>query len=220
MMEMEIKYYHKVKHQVQHHRVINYTFIIIFLFCLLSCTKQQESKDDYIILNKKLVNYKEITKDSLFLIENGSNSQILFMFKKHLEIDFLNKEEYSRQLMLKRILKDTLSEIKQDSVINNFFNIENYEFIKQNISDNYVWNFNLINKNVYKEVIGNKPLLMSKSNIWRHSRKKLQVSKPLYSKDGKYALLYFNYRRSSGYEIYVKKKNDWVFYKMVNLLIE
>ncbi len=190
--------------------------ILIFLFVFIGYS--QTSNDDYIIINKELIKYKKITSDSLFLVEKGANKQVLFLFKKQLETDFLNTQEYSRQLILNRILKDSLSTIKRDSIIDELFNIENFEYVKEQISEKFKWNFDMLDVDVFK-TNSIKPEIIT-NDSWLLKRKKLYLSKPVYSIDGKFALVYFHFRRTNGYKIYIKNDEDWTFYKLINPMIE
>lgn len=195
-------------------------FILILSLLVINCAQKETLliDDDYKLvklhLKDEIINFKT---DSIFLELDNSNDYILKIHKEYLE---LKKDSFIK--MPKKVSKEINGElkfiniIKGDSIYNNllnkpWINIKMDSIIHNVYSKNEYTNYEkqLSNKswdiNIFDEI----------KNIYPSSSKKnstLHISKPMYTLDKKYALIY-NYKIKAGVypsiKVYENKNNKW-----------
>ena len=161
------------------------TFIIILIMSLTSC--HANDNKDVTLLKVFFENYKKAhRKDSIFFKLNNYNGEIFKCYKSHLK---LKKQPYGLGFPLNKI----------------FLKKEYDNFYKQIVDSISSWNIDLIHfKDVY----------LQKKYLERENLMFLYVSKPVYTIDEKYALIYYRNEVEGVYfissiEVYENKNNSW-----------
>jgi hypothetical protein len=170
----------------------------IILICLASIAiSWQQTDDDYIILNQLLEQVKGRKPDwNIRLKANRNNSYVAAFMKELKDTEATkNQDDGLRQGNM----------IKQDSVFDKVFNNSQYDYLISQ-KDTTNWDFNKIT------VAGIKKLEEKKfvDKDWS-----LVISKPIYTADHKFALVYVLQGGADMIIIYRKQNDKWIDYKVV-----
>jgi len=184
-------FYHKLKAPL----VISFTFFILIFssFAFLS-----SNDEDYILLNKIIERVKNKNPNKSIILKESNNNEYVISV-----INQLNTFEKSENKVKLDSLKAEIG-IQNNLKFNSIFNQKEYSyFISQ--KNNSKWDFDKIFR------------ATNSSNV--KSQVSLYVSKPIYTKNSNYALIYTTNEKTSCIVIYEKKTKDWIEYKIISPMI-
>ncbi len=176
------------------HLVISF---ILFILIFSSFVILPNNDEDYILLNKIFERTKIKNPDkTIVLNESNSNEYVISI------INQLNSYEKTNSIKLDS-LKNEIG-IVNNAKFNSIFNQKEYSYLISQKS-NSKWNFDKIGG---AEVTSN-----SKNKI------SLYVSKPIYTKNSNYSLVYINNGKTSKIVIYEKIDKGWKEYKIISPML-
>lgn len=160
----------------------------MFMTCSILFSQQNHTVED----DRKIVDYILNQKENKYYLEKPNSN-----------IYLISKLKYFKTLELENKLKklDSVKQIsgfsKNDTVLERIFNLKNYAFLIEQKNVNTEW----------------------KTKTQNNSKKQFKtifISKPLYTKDNRFALVYIKHS-NIGYTQILKKnsKNSWVYYKLI-----
>lgn len=173
--------------KVKAHLVIIKFLIIILLFS--SCKNEINLKNDYIIFNK--------------IIEKTNSDKYHIIIKKSNNNEFVVSKISELSNATNQLKQDSLKQVYgiKNSVINNLiFNKNEYHFLITQKYDS-IWDFDKISKK-------NKQLIkVSKKNLIKN---KIVISKPIYTRDKKFALVKIHNKSMLYIQVFQNKNNEWI----------
>jgi len=175
--------------------VISFTFFILIFssFAFLS-----SNDEDYILLNKIIERVKNKNPNKSIILKESNNNEYVISV-----INQLNTFEKSENKVKLDSLKAEIG-IQNNLKFNSIFNQKEYSyFISQ--KNNSKWDFD--------KVFG----ATNSSNV--KCQVSLYVSKPIYTKNSNFALIYTTNEKTSCIIIYEKITNDWIEYKIISPMI-
>lgn len=177
-----------------YHRLKGYLVISLIFFIFSSFYYSSYYNDDYILLNKIIERVKsQNPKKTIFLKQSNNNEYIISI------INQLNDFEKSENKFKLDSLKDEIG-IENNIKFNSIFNQKEYSyFISQKSST--MWSFD----KVFGATISSAT----------QSQGVLYVSKPIYTKNSNFALVYINNGKTSYIVIYEKVLKVWNEYKII-----
>ena len=173
--------------------------LVTNLFILLSCNK--EKKDDLIIIDV-IINQTSIEKEQVIINQSRNNDYLISVIKKIKKYD------------LEKIKLDSLKQvlgIKNNEVSNEIFNENQYNYLlsqKSNLDSK--WNFNSLSD------LNKKKIEESKVNKLINN---ITISKPIYTKNKKYALVYICKKSWCGIQIFHFLNNKWVEIELISPML-
>lgn len=205
---MEIKYYHKVKHQA--HQFLVISFILFFMSC--SILKQDLEYTQKVIIEKELISqstYIESLQVVAYLDFNLNDSFIAFFEE--------NKYDSKRKVYPKY---DSLFRWLSKDEIQMIFNESEVAYLINQLKNNRI-NLkkitlpnNLILNNTQKEKEDIKGDGLKSVNY--NTRKRFFLSNPVFLKNGNYALIQYATKSIGGIHIYKKIAGNWILYENIN----
>lgn len=172
-------------------REIHVINLFIFSLLLFSCTSNKENAtEDILILNKII---KEIKTDNYKIVMDTSknNNYLISRIEELKEYDFNNIFKLDS---LKQILG-----IENDKIINSIFNKKKYDYlISQKFNSD--WNFNKLSISNRKKI--------ETSQIHK-SENNISISKPVFTQNKKYALVYVCEKTRCGIRVLDFTENQW-----------
>lgn len=179
---------------------INFLFLTV-LSSFSTYENTTNDHDDYVLLNKTLnkIRFKNTNK-VLYLEVLNSNNFVIETIKELNEYDSLSNKYKIDSLKQQIGLKS--------NELNELFNSREYSFLtSQKVKSN--WNFEKINDNKTKPYDKNKKV---------ENQIVIYISKPIYSSNGKFALVFVK-STWGGIIIYKKVKSDWIEYKLISPML-
>jgi hypothetical protein len=173
-------------------------YLLIFIPFICSCQNIKSSDDDLIIDS---FIHKEGQEVDLLHSQND-NSYVINLISQLKEAEQSDKKYIVDSLKL--VLNIVRPGQAKDSDFDNLFSLNEYDYL------------------IAQEHRGNwskKVLLTNQSRIIAAKPKKIFFSKPIYSRDGKWALAYKNQVTSSFIVVFKKEEDIWVEYKTINNLL-
>lgn len=173
--------------------------ILFITFFLVSCNTSKDiiesrNDDDYLLLNKLLNNIsKQFPKNNINFKLSNNNEVVTSV------VEELKKNDFETNKFKLDSLKRDIG-IDSDKTFNEIFNPKEYDYLisqKQKLE----WDFQKIKtQRVYKY---EKDMSVDKQII-------VQISKPIYTSNNKFALISVNKKSASYILIFKKNKNDWI----------
>jgi hypothetical protein len=214
------------QHQQRAQNVTKFIFILLSLL-MINCTQKESQleNDDHKLLNlyvlERIVDLKAIDpkKDSIVLGLSNSNSLIFSNYKEYLELkkdSFIKMPKSVSKMAGDKItfidvikgystynslLKKPFVSIKVDSIVHTIYSENEFLNYEKQVS-NGKWDSIIFDKFKY----------IHPSNSKTKTNRIMYVSKPMYTLNKKYALIYGNYIPSGIYpyiEIYENINNKW-----------
>lgn len=187
--------------------VVHNNIIILFLVIFFPIIIKGQSFDDYKILEVLFHN-----KDSVILSKIADNISLKEIFKNNINDSIFISAEKNRAWILKEKTNSSPVEIEKQleeniAILKIVFTKENYDFMHNQMSY-FIWNEMDINKN-----ISLKNIIIEKEN---HNAI-YYVSKPIYTKDHKYAIVKYRYYKMNSIIILVRQYNNWNILQFIPL---
>lgn len=176
--------------------VISFTTPILLIFS--SFVFIENNDEDYILLNKILERTKIKNPDKTIVLNEENNNDFVISI-----INQLNTIEESKNEIKLDSLKNEIG-IKNNVKFNSIFNLREYSILKSQKSSSK-WSFDkVIGATNYSDVKG---------------QLKLYVSKPIYTRNLNFALIYISNGKTSYIVIFEKTKKEWNEYKIISPMI-
>ncbi len=172
--------------------------ILILIVCASSISQnKQDDKNDYLLLNTTLKNIRLKKSNAISNLDaSNSNEYVIEIIKNLKEFDLLNNKYKLDSLRQSIGLKG--------KEMNDVFNTKEYDFLISQKAKS-VWDFSKINDSKIKPF---------QKNEMVSNQVKVNISKPIYTLNKKFALVFVS-SSWSGIIVYKKQKNDWVEYKLI-----
>ena len=180
--------------------------LVILISFNLSCInseKENTMKDDYLLVDKIVKQTKEQNLEKTLILSLDNNNEYVIsiinkLYKSEIEGDIFKLDSLKQTT---GIVLNYPNEINKTKSLNMIFNKNEYEYLISQ-KESSKWDFNLINE-TYFEKDNNK------------SHLKIKISKPIYTLDSKFALIYIYKQATSGIMIYKKTKEAWLEYRLI-----
>lgn len=179
-------------------------FKLLLVHFIIISSGFAQTDDDYLILNEFLASTKIVSKiDTIYLRPTNQNS-----FSIGIVESVRYKEEHPGAPENMELDYGFIS-IQRDSVVNQTLNRKEYNYLLAQ-KENSEWDFSKINvTNVF---------------LYAGNRKKpandiISLGKPIYTKDGRSALVAFKHYSRMGIMIFKKNKNKWEGGKIIAPLL-
>ena len=189
---------------MKQHHVIK-LFILVLICCACSTSKKSVPKDSYRII--------EIQTERSFSLY-GKKTELNFDRNNYLN-------SYINQIETDNFKNSALKNKLGDSLFNIIFNNDEIKYLKniKNYDDIDVSKFNDKIKLITNTKIENEDL-----SFLNDSKIIISLSFPRFTLDNNYCLIAFSHgtkgAMQGGVNLYVKNKEDWVFYKTIDSWIE
>lgn len=156
--------------------------------------KRDKIETDYLLLNQLLDNAVKLHQDKNISFKESNNNEFIISIIKELK-----KHDFeSNKSKLDSLKKDI--GIYNDKKFEDIFNQNEYDFlIYQN--ENSTWDYNKINDTKIHKY---------KKGVFIEKQITIQISKPIYTIDKKYAIIFVGKNTSSYMLIYKKEGQAWV----------
>lgn len=197
----------QVQKRVQNVR--NYTYLVFVTTILFSYVKV-DSDDNATITKQIITELCDLKEDNeIYMSSRGSNEVIISYFEQHLQDSIFIIKEKGMQAMAKHAGADT---VKNDlPLIREIFTEANYRYIKRNINKS-TWS-----ENEVKQYQPCQVTLLTNDNFTVNNKQNLIITKPTFTKDGKYALVYYHFKSMLVLRVFEKKDNKWIARKFIPL---
>lgn len=180
--------------------VISILFVIISAFNSISVNNDV----DYDLLNQTIERTKNKNSGKIILLKESNNNEFVISIIK----DLNHFEEIDEKIKLDSLKKSI--GIDSNKKFNLIFNKNEYSnFISQ--ENNSKWDFNRINNAT--AYIENKNIKATNNNNI------LYVSKPIYTKNNNFALVYISSNNHSYIDVFEKINKKWIEYKLIYPMI-
>jgi hypothetical protein len=186
-------------------RVLNarkYFAIVFGIACMALTTNRNHPKSDDEIFDAITTRLCSNTKEALYINSSADNTVISEMFEENFKDSLLFKEEKSKIWLAKKNGKV----YNDDSVLlAEIFSKENYNHIRKLTTADSKWDSERKNYSCSIKFSNDKHI------------KNINISRPCYTKDNKYALSYFTHKGVKGLYIFKKNITKWEYYKFLPL---
>lgn len=187
-------------------RIITLIIFLSFLSCKSLHVKNSNTEISKFLINK----LSEIHKDTLYISDRADNKYISSLYEDNFADSMFYKMENSRQWMAKKASNNTV--INDTNIIKEIFTKENYEYIKKQ-AGTYKWS-----KNEVSQFSGLYPVILLKDDKNRfYLKPDLQISKPVYTVNNKYALVSYTYKGATALVVFENQDGNWEQVKYIPL---
>lgn len=180
----------------------------------------KQDTEDYILLNKFLMSERAFLLDKpVYLILENDNSSVIEFFnvlrEVELTLDAKKIDSVKERYWIKEpsvIVKikednDTSSQEEIDAFykFDSIFNLKDYDYLISQIHQGK-WNIKRINPEI---ILGDE----------RDSHRYIRYSKPIYTRDGRWAFIQYNSPTASSILVYLLNEERWEKYKEMNFYL-
>ncbi len=170
--------------------------LLVISIVLLFSSCKLEKNDDFLIVENIIKKYKKKSSyNEVILDSTNNNSTVINFITKYKQLFIENKKDLINGF---KIENDLVNISKIDFIFNNS---QFEEYLRQDTGVVSIWNKEILNTFSNKDY--------SRKNV-------IKISKPIYSLDKKYSLIYVNKVTKSYILIYQKNNEEWLEYKLVS----
>lgn len=180
--------------------------LLLLLFFSCGAGYGQEEVADYnsYIIAQQLIKKLNVELDTVYFSLDADNRYMETLYEKNLLDSIFVKQEQSNAWLSKRKVSQSSIEL-----INEIFSRENYVYIQPQLSKS-VWESSKIK---YKPI----KLLDAIERPKYSNRSYIELSKPVFTKTGKYALVSYRYNGTLALTIFESVNNKWEQIKFIPL---
>lgn len=179
--------------------VINSGLLSLLFFFSSFCFILNDTRD-YTIINNELLKVKSKNPTKSILLKESNNNE--YVISIITQLDSLEKVGSKEKLVS---FKQEIG-ITEDKKFNLIFNQKEYKHLLSQKSINLKWNFKKISN----------AISYSSPNEKRKDKIVIYLSKPIFTQDNKFAIVYSNNEKTSYLIIFEKIKNEWKEYKIIS----